>query len=271
MPDHFWIPLVAGLAGFVALWPISLRLRDASIVDFAWAPGFLVQLSIALALIPEAGARTWVVFGLVAVWSARLTVTLTARRVREGHEDPRYTAIREGWGHAFWWKSLFIVFILQAVLQWLIVSGAIAGAAAPVQELGAVAALGAAVALAGLVLESVADRQLDRFKRRHGSGVLMTVGLRRHVRHPNYTGEILFWLGIAVIGLDGGAWLAVLSPILIAALLVLVSGAPILDERLGSTRPDYAAYRSRTPAFLPFPRGGEKEGLGESDGGAGGQ
>ena len=88
-------------------------------------------------LIPEAGARTWLVLALVAAWSVRLTVTLTARRLREGHEDPRYTAIRESWGHAFWWKSLFIVFILQAVLQWLIVSGAIAGAAASLQELSA--------------------------------------------------------------------------------------------------------------------------------------
>ena len=241
MPDHFWIPLFAALLAFVALWPISLRVRDASIVDFAWAPGFLGQLGIAIVLIPEAGARTWLVLALVAAWSARLTVTLTARRLREGHEDPRYTAIRESWGHAFWWKSLFIVFILQAVLQWLIVSGAIAGAMAPVQGLGAVAALGAAVALAGLALETVADRQLDRFKRRHGSGALMTVRLRRHVRHPNYTGEILFWLGIALIGLDGGAWLA------------------------------YAAYRGRTPAFLPFARNGAKEGLGQSGGGSGGQ
>ena len=271
MPDHFWIPLLVAMGSFAALWPLSLRLHDASIVDFVWAPGFLVQLVIALALLPEAAARAWLLLGLVGVWSVRLTVTLAARRLREGHEDPRYTAIRESWGPAFWWKSLFIVFMLQSVLQWLIASGAIAGAAVADQALGGLAMLGGAVALSGLTLETLADRQLDLFKRRNGPGALMTGGLRRHVRYPNYTGEIVFWLGIALIGLDGGAWLAIISPVVIGALLSLVSGAPILDERLGSTRPEYEAYRRRTPAFFPSARGGAKGRVGQSGGAAGGQ
>jgi steroid 5-alpha reductase family enzyme len=195
--------------------------------------------------------RDQVLLVVVGIWSLRLTVTLGARRFREGHEDPRYTSIRESWGPAFWWKSIFIVFALQAFLQWLIVLGPIAGLAAEPAPLGGLAWLGVVVALGGLALESIADRQLDAFKREAPAGALLTTGLRAYVRHPNYTGEIMFWCGIAAILVDGGVWLGLLSPVLIAFFLTKVSGAPLLDERLSETRPGYAAYRARVPAFLP--------------------
>ena len=75
----------------------------------------------------------------------------------------------------------------------------------------------------------------------------MTSGLRAHMRHPNYTGEIIFWIGVALILVDGGVWLGLLSPVLITLFLTKVSGAPLLDERLSETRPGYAAYRARCP------------------------
>ena len=251
MTAIYWAPLLFALTAFVVLWPISVRKQDASIVDFVWAPGFVLQISVALALFGALDARAALVLCLVLAWSIRLSRTLIGRRLREGHEDPRYTSLRQSWGPSFWWKSLFVVFALQAVLQWLVVLGAIAAATASGQVLGWAAWAGVLLAISGIALEAVADLQLDRFKQSAGPGKLLTTGLRRYVRHPNYSGEILFWVGIAVIGLEGGAWLALISPILMAALLVLVSGAPMLDERLSETRAGYDEYRSRTPGFFP--------------------
>ncbi len=255
MPDIYWIPLLVALGAFALLWPLSVRLRDASIVDYVWAPGFLAQLGIAVFLLDGVGTRAWMLLALIAPWSLRLTFTLARRRLREGHEDPRYTSMRNSWGLSFWWKSYFIVFTLQPGLQWVIVSGAIAGAASAGQTLGLLAWVGAAIAIAGFAIESVADAQLDRFKRQNEPGALMTWGLRKYVRHPNYAGEILFWCGIALIGLQGGAWWALISPIVIGFFLVTVSGVPMLDERLSATRDDWQDYRAKTPAFLPWVRG----------------
>lgn len=256
MPAEFWVPLVCALVVFAALWPVSIRLGDVSIVDFVWAPGFLLQIGAALIVAVQVGGRAALIFCLIAAWSVRLGWTLIGRRLREGHEDPRYAEIRRSWGTGFWWKSVFIVFLLQAIVQWTIASGAIAGAIAANQAPGWLAWAGAGIALAGLGIEALADWQLDRFKRRNGPGKLLTEGLRAHVRHPNYSGEIAFWLGIAVIGIDGGVWLAALSPAVIAVLLVFISGAPFLNERLSTTRTRYADYRRRTPAFIPLPRSG---------------
>lgn len=251
MPDIYWGPLLAALACFLALWPISVRLHDVSIVDFVWAPGFAVQLSLAIWLFDRIGARGVLIALLVAIWVLRLSFTLIRRRLREGHEDPRYSDIRQSWGPAFWWKSIFIVFGLQAIIQWAIAVGAIAGAVAPDQSIGVLAIAGATIALAGIAIETIADWQLDRFRRGNAPGSLMTNGLRYYIRHPNYAGDIAFWAGIGLIGLDGGAWLALVSPVLIAILLIKVSGAPILDERMAATRATYADYRRNTPAFLP--------------------
>ncbi|MEO1493724.1 MAG: DUF1295 domain-containing protein [Pseudomonadota bacterium] len=252
MLEIYLVPLGVALVGFVIIWPASVVRRDVSLVDLAWGPGFFVQLCAAALVAGALDLRGQMVLAVVGIWSARLAWTLGARRFREGHEDPRYTSIRESWGPAFWWKSIFIVFALQAFLQWLIVVGPIAGLAAEPQALGALAWIGVATALGGLALEAVADRQLDTFKRTAQPGALMTSGLRAHMRHPNYTGEIIFWIGVALILVDGGVWLGLLSPVLITLFLTKVSGAPLLDERLSETRPGYAAYRARVPGFIPF-------------------
>lgn len=257
MSDHlviFGLPLVIALASFTALWPLSLRWQDVSIVDIAWGPGFVGQLSVALVVLGTTGSHGWVVLGLVATWSLRLTVVLLRRRSRHGGEDARYRTIRESWGPSFWWKSLFIVFVLQALVQWMIVIGPIAILLEESRLVGVLSWIGTVIALSGLVLETVADHQLDDFKRTASPGDLCTNGLRAYVRHPNYLGEMVFWSGVALIAIDAAAWLGLISPLLLFVFLTRISGAPLIDERLEATRPAYAAYRARVPGFVPWTR-----------------
>ena len=248
---YLWA-FLATQGAFLALWLVSLRLTDSSVVDFWWGPGFLAQLLVAAWLDPEPLApRGMLLVGLVGIWAIRLGVVLGRRRIAEGHEDPRYQALRAAWEPGYWWKSLFLVFVLQAVIQWVIALGPLAGLLAGTAELGPLALAGTVVALAGFGLEAKADAELDAFKRHAPPGALCQTGLRARVRYPNYLGEIVFWAGIALVVLDGGVWLGLLSPVLITLLLTRLSGAPMLDERLGETRPDYAEYKARVPGFIP--------------------
>ncbi len=255
MYGEFAIYLAAfavSLMGFGALWGLSLRWRDASVVDFWWGPGFLAQVLVVDALAEGPLSDRGLLVGvLVGAWAVRLGLVLGRRRIAEGHEDARYAALRAAWEPGFWWKSLFVVFLLQSVLQSVIAWGPISAALAPATAIGALGMLGVVVAMAGLGLETVADAQLDTFKRSSAPGELCDTGLRAHIRHPNYTGEMLFWAGIALIALEGGAWIGLVSACLVSALLISVSGAPMLDERLGATRPGWRAYRERVPAFIP--------------------
>ncbi|MEM1299757.1 MAG: DUF1295 domain-containing protein [Pseudomonadota bacterium] len=247
----FVTPLLVALIGFSLIWPISLKRQDVSLVDVAWGPGFAVQVVVAAYGAGAFSDRAKLLIALVCIWSLRLGYVLVRRRLREGHEDGRYTIIRRSWGPSFWWKSFFIVFVLQAFLQWLIAIGPIAGVVASNQVVGWLSLVGCLFALSGLSIETRADYELDQFKRSAPSGSLMKTGLRAHVRHPNYLGEMVFWVGIAMICVEGGAWVGLASPILIVVFLLKVSGAPLLDERLSATRPDYEEYKRRVPAFIP--------------------
>ena len=144
-----------------------------------------------------------------------------------------------------------IVFVLQGFLQWLIALGPLSGIVAAPAPLTFVAYLGLAIALTGLALEAVADAQLDAFKKTAPDGALLTTGLRAYVRHPNYSGEMVFWWGVWLIIAPASPIWAILSPILLTLLLTRGSGAPMLAETLGKTRSDFASYAERTPAFIP--------------------
>ena len=252
--EKFWpfiLPLALALVGFAMLWPLSVRRKDASIVDLLWGPGFFAQLAIAAGIVGLSGARDWVLLGLIGLWSLRLGFVIARRAGAHPGEDPRYRILRRAWGAAFWWKSLFVVFLLQAFVQWVIVIGPVAGLAFGAGPLGAMGWFGLVVACVGLGIEALADAQLDRFKRMAGNGALCTTGLRAHVRHPNYLGEMIFWTGIGLVVLDGGVLLGLLSPLVVGFFLVFVSGVPMLDEHLSVSRDGYSAYRERVPALLP--------------------
>jgi steroid 5-alpha reductase family enzyme len=193
---------------------------------------------------------------LMIVWALRLSLHITLRGWGEP-EDCRYQIIRARNQPNFAFKSLYLVFALQAVLAWIVsfplMVIADVGSAEPVSRWLFVCGL--VVAVGGLVYEAVADRQLAVFARDAANhGQVMTGGLWRYSRHPNYFGEFIFWWGMffAVIGLAGaGAAWTVLSPLLMSMLLLKVSGVPMLEHGIAERRPGYRAYVLGTNAFFP--------------------
>ena len=247
----FLLALGVGVAAMTMLWGVSLARRDASIVDLWWAPGFAVVSALAWALSgAPLDALHLLTLAIVVGWSARMTQLFLRRRKAHPGEDPRYTDLRTAWGRGFWWKSLFIVFLLQSVLQWIVALAPLAVITAAPAAIGPLAAVGAIVALAGLALETRADAELDAHKSGPDSAAVCGSGLRAIVRYPNYVGEILVWTGLWLMAVEAGAWWTLVSPILIGFLLVRVSGAPILDERLAA-RPGGRRWLETTPAFVP--------------------
>ncbi|MEX2520510.1 MAG: DUF1295 domain-containing protein [Paracoccaceae bacterium] len=252
----FLSALGVGLGGFLALWPVSLIVRDASIVDVWWGPGIFCALALAWFL---AGApthpRALLLLAIVGAWSLRLGFVMLRRRARHGAEDRRYQEMRARFGAGFWWKSLIVIFLLQGTLQWIIGLAAYSGVISPA-PLGLAGVLGALLAFAGLAIEARSDQELDRFKRVAAPDALLTSGLRAHVRHPSYAGEIILWWGVWLLTAGAGAWWTLISPVLLTFLLLKVSGAPIAADGLRRTKTGYAEWAARTPAFLPWRRGG---------------
>lgn len=251
---------------FAGLWLASLRLKNASIVDPFWGAGFVL---VAWTTWWQAGrpqALPLVLVVLVTLWGLRLSLFLACRNWGHG-EDRRYRAMRDHHGPRFWWVSLLTVFTLQAAILWFIafpiqfgvggVAAAVGGRAEGGWPTGlslAVAIAGLAVWLAGICFETVADWQLARFQANQANrGRVLSSGLWRYSRHPNYFGDACVWWGLYLVAASLGAWATIASPLAMTILLLKVSGVSLLESTIIERRPEYAEYIRRTNAFLPGP------------------
>ena len=248
--------LLFGLAAivilFTVLWAVSLRLENSSIADVAWGPGILL-IGLTYYFTSEGrGPRAYLMLGLLAVWAIRLATHLFIRTRLQG-EDFRYVKWRDEYDH-WWLVSLFKVFLLQSVIGWFIslpIYFAIVSLAPA--SLTMLDYLGVLLSVCGLVVESVADEQLRRFRaERANRGKVLDTGLWRYSRHPNYFGEALLWWGFGVIGLATGGVPGLIGPAILTFLLIYVSGVALLESTL-IEKAGYIQYVGRTPAFVPLP------------------
>ena len=254
MSMFVWLTALPPLLGLALLaWAIATQRRNAGLVDIFWPLFFLLGAGVYAAAAPEVEARAMLALGLVAIWSLRLSGYLAARNWNAA-EDHRYRAIRERNAPGFEWKSMYLVFGLQAALAWLI-SAPLAEAIGSAAPLNGVDMLGVAIAAFGIMFEALADAQLARFKADPANAArVLNRGLWRYTRHPNYFGEFCVWWGLYALAAGAGAWWTVFSPLLMTVLLLKVSGVALLEKDIGERRPAYRDYVARTNAFFPGPR-----------------
>jgi steroid 5-alpha reductase family enzyme len=239
----------------LATWLVSLIRHDVSIVDSVWSLMVAVGGAVYAAELGADTTRAQVVCALAVLWAARLALYITVRNWGHG-EDRRYQAIRTRNEPHFAFKSLYLVFVLQAVLAW-VVSLSLLASLQGGSAWGWLDTLGAVLVLFGIAFETIADFQMSRFKASPANhGQVMDRGLWRYSRHPNYFGECCVWWGFYLFALGAGGWWALvsmISPILMTFLLLKVSGVALLEADIGERRPPYRDYIRRTNAFFPGP------------------
>jgi steroid 5-alpha reductase family enzyme len=251
-------PLLLGLAAIVAfftiLWLVSLPLRNSSIVDIWWGPGFLVLAGVYAWTMDGVEPRRTLVLALVALWALRLAWHIGRRNAGHG-EDFRYAQWRRESGTAWWWYSYLKVFLLQAAVAWIVALPLYfaIGASEPAR-LTPLDVVGVMLFAVGFFFEAAGDAQMRRFRANPAHrGRVMREGLWRYTRHPNYFGEAVLWWGLGAIAVaTPGGIVSLIGPALITFLLLRVSGVAMLEEALKDRKPEYADYVKTTPAFVPW-------------------
>lgn len=246
----FYSVLGLVVLGYMVGWfIISLIKQRNDVADTAWGLGFVLLAWVSFWL-GEPGPVSLAVNSLVTVWGLRLAYFIHKRNHHKP-EDARYQQWRAQWKY-FYTRSFFQVFMLQGLLLYAI--------AVPVlfinqarSEFGWLSVVGVMVWLIGFWFESVGDAQLKKFLSNPANkGTLMTSGLWKYSRHPNYFGEVTQWWGIFVIALGvPGAWFTIIGPLTITGLIVFVSGIPMTEKRYEG-RPDWEEYKKRTSALIPW-------------------
>ena len=241
----------------IVAWLVQFRTKDAGIVDVAWA-GSLGASAVYAGLSGGGDPIRCALVGLIGgIWGARLALHLLVDRVLAGPEDGRYQMMRERLGPRIN-PALFLFFQAQAVLVVVLCVPFLIACADPRAAPDVWDIAGAALWVIGIAGESLADRQLKRFKARPDSkGRVCDVGLWRYSRHPNYFFEWLMWCAYAIIALPAAwGWVALSGPALILFFVLKVTGIPPTEARAIRSRGEaYRRYQRTTSAFFPwFPK-----------------
>ncbi len=255
----FTIPLVlivwqgsAIILALASLWfIISLILKRNDVADINWGLGFIV-LGIFLWQTGADSQRFLLILTLISLWGLRLALHIGLRH-RGKPEDERYKKWREEWGSTFYIRSFLQVYLLQGFFQLIIALPLFVSATYPTDAISIIGFFGIALWAVGFFFEVVGDYQLSRFKSDSSNkGKIMTTGLWRYTRHPNYFGEVAMWWGIFLIVYSSPfGFVAILSPLTITYLLFYVSGIPMLEKKYEG-REDFESYKERTNAFFPW-------------------
>jgi steroid 5-alpha reductase family enzyme len=230
------------------LWGYFKKRND--VADEAWGLGFIFIAFATILLSGATGFKNLLLLILVTLWGARLYWHIS-RRHKGKKEDPRYQAFRKDWKDWFVLKSFFNIYLLQGMLMILISFPIILTNITTRGEFYLVNYFGLLIWLLGYWFEVTADAQLrDFLKNPQNKGKLMTQGLWKYSRHPNYFGEIAMWWGIYLIALPAYPYLALVGPVTITYLIMFVSGVPMLEERY-KNREDWKNYARKTSILFP--------------------
>ncbi len=251
------IPLFAlsvGLA-FLVQWLVFIPSFWFQTEKFFDLTGGITYISVTLLAVltsPAVDGRSLLLAGLVVIWAMRLGSFLF-RRIQKAGKDDRFDEL----------KPSFFRFLNVWTIQGLWVTFTAAAALVAIttsvrKELDVFALVGFLVWAFGFAFEVIADSQKSQFSANPANkGKFIQTGLWSRSRHPNYFGEIVLWLGIAIIAipvLQGWQWVAMISPLFVTLLLTRVSGVPLLEKKADSKwggQEDYEAYKKNTPVLIP--------------------
>jgi steroid 5-alpha reductase family enzyme len=241
------ISAVAVVVLLGVVFAVSVRRDRHDLIDTAWGLGFALIAVVSLLLSPD--PHPWITV-LTVVWGVRLAVHISARN-RGKPEDPRYVAIRRKAKGNPNLHLAKVVYLTQAAIMLFVSLPVQVAQYVPAPPVWLVV-VATAVWAVGFGFEAVGDWQLARFKAEN-PGTLMTSGLWRYTRHPNYFGDSAVWLALYLLACGSWAGAAtILSPVVMTWLLVAGSGKALTEKHMRKARPEYADYVARTSGFFPW-------------------
>ncbi|KAL3680351.1 hypothetical protein R1sor_023307 [Riccia sorocarpa] len=238
----------------LSFFVIAAGLKVDKFTDFAGTTNFVVIAFLTLILQGTYHYRQLVLTTFVILWGLRLGLFLLFRILKWG-EDKRFDDRRDD-------LIRFAVFwFLQGVWVWTVtLPVTVLNGSRKNPDFGLRDYIGWIMWAVGMVIEAVADQSKLNFKSApENNGRWCDAGLWSWSRHPNYFGEMLLWWGVFVAAtpvLSGGQWAVIASPLLLCALLLFVSGIPILEssaDKRHRANPEYVRYKKTTSPLIPLP------------------
>ena len=257
--ENIWIRiLIAHIAATVVIYVGSLVHNNSSLYDPFWS---IAPIPITVYLFFMSGQsnitllnKLFITFPIF-IWSVRLTRNWVISWDGFSHEDFRYMNLKKGNKI----KLEFINFTGIHLIPTLQVNLSLLPLyflfnSSQLNETNYLLMLASVITLIAVAIETIADEQMRSFRKdRSNNGTTMTKGLWYYSRHPNYFGEIMFWIGIylmALFTIKTPVWLLI-APVSMVMLFVFIS-CPMMDARSLQRRHDYQPYMALTSSLIPW-------------------
>ena len=233
--------------------------KNNGLADIGWGMGFVVVAFTSLIYQGDYTLIPVTITLLVTIWGFRLFFFLGLRNWNKA-EDYRYVAMKEKWKTNLVLKAFIYVFMLQGAFLFII--------SLPIQLASyitvtpdsilqyVILGFGVILWLIGFYFEALGDAQLKKFKSNPtNKGKILSSGLWKYTRHPNYFGEAVMWWAVWIVSLSSLVWLSalgIIGPLFITFLLLFVSGVPLLEKKYKNNAL-FQEYAKRTSVFFPLP------------------
>jgi steroid 5-alpha reductase family enzyme len=243
--------IMAFVINWIAFIPAFI-FQTEKFFDLTGSITYITVTVVGVLFSPIRDARSFVIVALVLIWAARLG-TFLFKRIIKDRKDGRFDEL----------KTNFLRYLIVWTLQGLWVTFTLAAALVTIttlvkKPLGTIAIVGFIIWLTGFAIESVADAQKSKWRANpENKGKFINVGLWSKSRHPNYFGEIMIWIGVAIIALpvlQTWQFFSLISPVFVTILLTRISGLPMLEKRADEKwggKDNYEEYKKNTPLLIP--------------------
>lgn len=248
---------IADVIATIIIFIFSRLFRNSSFYDAYWSviPPLVFHFWLFESGKAWSGPLVLALGVVVWYWAIRLTWNWAKHWSGLDHEDWRYAMLREKNPRMALFTDFFGIHFFPTVQVFL---GMLPMYGCLLLSEGyspALMWLAFAVGISAATLQLVSDRQLHNFIKTRQQGEIIHRGLWAWSRHPNYFGELLFWLSLALFGLAAypqGWWWQIVG-FLAMVLMFRFASIPMMEERSLQRRPNYQAIIDSTSMLLPLP------------------
>jgi steroid 5-alpha reductase family enzyme len=254
MAEYWAIVFGGGFLFATVLYVVALRIQVMALVDVVWSFGIGLGALFYLCQLDSLSLRSWVVVVVLLLWSLRLSLYLLVNRVLVAKEDPRYVHLASYWGR-YAKRNFYLLFLGQILLVALFLLPVTIAIGDGSEQWRWWDGLAIAVATLSLTCESLADRQLARFRRQPvNQGQVCRSGLWYYSRHPNYFFEWLYWWAFVLFAWGQvGAAVSLVGPVAMYLFLNYITGIPHAERSSLKSRGEaYRRYQQTTNTFFPW-------------------
>ena len=240
----------------IAIFLVSMLVNNSSIYDPYWSivPPIIFIYWLSSGDFRDGNAiRQILIIVLVLVWSVRLTWNWIRRWNGLIDEDWRYRNFRKQFRSTYWLVSFFAIHLVPTLIVLVACISVYPALMMIPSPLNIIDIVAGTLTLVGIVIETLSDYQLRKHLRKGREEPFLSEGLWKYSRHPNYFGEILFWIGLFAFSLSSKVfiWWIFPGPVIIVLMFIFIS-VPMIDKRMLQRRRGYREYYKKTSGLVPW-------------------